>query len=208
VAPRSPVPLKDLYIILDPAGAGRRSLQDVLVQAAAAGVRLFQYRNKTGSMLTAYREALLLRQRAAEAGALFIVNDRCDLALAVEADGVHLGQDDLPVDDARSIMVGRLIGLSTHTLDQVRHACTRGVDYVAFGPIFQTASKADHAPVVGVEGLRQARGLTSLPLFAIGGITPEKAQEVRRAGADGVAVISAVLQAPDIAVAVKAFLQR
>ena len=207
VASRTPVPLKGLYVILDPAAAGSRSLQDVLARAAAAGVRLFQYRNKTGSMLVAYREALRLRQQAADAGAVFIVNDRCDLAMAVEADGVHLGQDDLPVEDARSIMGGRLIGLSTHTLDQVRGACTLGVDYVAFGPIYPTASKTDHASVVGIEGLRRARGLTSLPMFAIGGITPETAQEVQHTGADGIAVISAILQAPDIAAAITAFLQ-
>jgi thiamine-phosphate pyrophosphorylase len=201
------VPLTGLYLILDPAAAGARSLLEVLVQASAAGARLFQYRNKTGSMLEAYREALVLRQRAAEIGAVFIVNDRCDLAMAVEADGVHLGQDDLPVEDARAIMGDRLIGLSTHTPDQVRDASTRYVDYLAFGPIFRTTTKPDHAPVVGIEGFRQARALTSLPLFAIGGITPKNAPEVRRAGADGVAVISAVLQAPDIATAIKALLK-
>jgi thiamine-phosphate pyrophosphorylase len=202
------VPLTGLYVILDPSAVGARSLLEVLDQAAAAGARLFQYRNKTGSLLQAYREALRLRQRAAEIGALLIVNDRCDLAMAVEADGVHLGQDDLPVEDARTIMRDRLIGLSTHTLDQVRDASMRRVDYIAFGPIFQTTSKADHAPVVGTEGLRQARNLTSLPLFAIGGITPDNAPEVRRAGADGLAVISAVLQASDIPTAVKALLKR
>jgi thiamine-phosphate pyrophosphorylase len=206
---RSPtrVPLTGLYVILDPVAAGGRSLLDTLTQASAAGARLFQYRNKSGSMLEAYREALLLRQRAADSGALFIVNDRCDLAIAVEADGVHLGQDDLPFADARAIMGPRLIGISTHRPDQVREATTGQADYVAYGPIFRTASKPDHEPVVGIEGLRQARRLTALPLFAIGGITLENASDVREAGADGIAVISAVLQAADVSTAIKAFLQ-
>jgi thiamine-phosphate pyrophosphorylase len=209
--PHVPLPqrisLTGLYVILDAERAGRRSLQDTLTQAAAGGARIFQYRNKRASMMEAYREARPLRACAAEAGALFIVNDRCDLALAVEADGVHLGQEDLPLADARRIMGPRLIGISTHRPEQVRKASADGADYVAFGPIFRTASKSDHEPVVGIEGLREARRLTTLPLFAIGGITVKDASELRDAGADGVAVISAILQATDVSSAVKTFLQ-
>ncbi len=175
--------------------------------AAEAGVSLFQYRNKTASMKDAYVEALLLRQVAANAGVLFIINDRCDLALAVDADGVHLGQEDLSLDLARKVMgQDKLIGISTHNPDQVRDAAAGKPDYLGFGPIFKPGSKRDHDPMVGIEGLRAMRRLTSLPVFAIGGIKIDQAAEVMHAGANGVAIVSAILKAPDITHAVKAFL--
>jgi len=202
-----PHSLSSLYIILDPSVCPARPLVEVLTVAAEAGAPLFQYRNKTASMKEAYGEALALRQAAAKAGVLFIVNDRCDLALAVDADGVHLGQGDLPLDLARRVMgPDKLIGISTHNLDQVRDASAGKPDYLGFGPIFTPGSKQDHDPVVGVEGLRAMRRLTSLPVFAIGGIQIDQAGEVMRAGANGVAVVSAILKAPDISYAVNAFL--
>jgi thiamine-phosphate pyrophosphorylase len=202
-----PHSLSGLYIILDPSVCPARPLVEVLTVAAEAGAPLFQYRNKTASMKEAYGEALALRQAAAKAGVLFIVNDRCDLALAVDADGVHLGQGDLPLDLARRVMgPDKLIGISTHNLDQVRDASAGKPDYLGFGPIFTPGSKQDHDPVVGLEGLRAMRRLTSLPVFAIGGIQIDQAGEVMRAGANGVAVVSAILKAPDISYAVNAFL--
>jgi len=201
--------LSGLYIILDPSVCPARPLVDVLTTAAEAGASLFQYRNKTASMKDAYVEALALRQAAAKAGVLFIVNDRCDLALAVDADGVHLGQGDLPLDLARQVMgPDKLIGISTHNPDQVREATAGEPDYLGFGPIFKPGSKQGHDPVVGLEGLRAMRSLTSLPVFAIGGIQIDQAGEVMRAGANGVAIISAILKAPDISLAVKAFLAK
>ena len=200
-------PLSDLYLILDPSVSPDRSLGEALIQSARAGVRIVQYRNKTASMKGAYTEALPLRKLAAELGILFIVNDRCDLALAVDADGVHLGQGDLPLDLARKVMgPDKLIGISTHNPDQVRAASAGKPDYLGFGPIFKPGSKQDHDPVVGIEGLRAIRTLTSLPIFAIGGITVENVGEVMKAGANGVAVISAILKAPDITPAVSDFL--
>ncbi len=199
--------LSGLYIILDPSVCPERSLVEVMTAAAEAGASLFQYRNKTASMKEAYVEALALRQAAAKAGVLFIVNDRCDLALAVDADGVHLGQGDLPLDLARKVMgTDKLIGISTHNPDQVREATAGKPDYLGFGPIFTPGSKQDHDPVVGLEGLRAMRSLTSLPVFAIGGIQIGQVGEVVRAGANGVAVISAILKAPNISHAVKMFL--
>jgi thiamine-phosphate pyrophosphorylase len=199
--------LSGLYVILDPSVCPDRSLTDVLKEAATAGARLFQYRNKSASMKEAYAEALLLRKVALDAGVTFIVNDRCDLALAVDADGVHLGQEDLPLDLARNVMgPDKLIGISTHNLNQVREATAGKPDYLGFGPIFKPGSKQDHDPVVGLEGLRAMRGLTSLPVFAIGGIQIDQAGEVTRTGANGVAIISAILKAPDISHAVKSFL--
>jgi len=202
-----PYSLSGLYVILDPSVCPARPLVEVLTAAAEAGASLFQYRNKTASMKDAYVEAWALRQAALKAGVLFIVNDRCDLALAVDADGVHLGQGDLPLDLARKVMgPDKLIGISTHNPDQVREATAGKPDYLGFGPIFKPGSKQDHDPVIGLEGLRAMRRLTSLPVFAIGGIQIDQAGEVMHAGANGVAVISAILKAPDISHAVKAFL--
>lgn len=207
--PRSISLLAGLYIILDPSVRPGRSLDDILKEAAGAGATLFQYRNKSASMQEAYAEALVLRRVAAEMGVTFIVNDRCDLALAVDADGVHLGQGDLPYDDARRIMgAGKLVGLSTHNPSQVKEADRLKPDYIGFGPIFKPGSKQDHDPVVGVQGLRQIRSLTSLPVFAIGGITVENVVDVMRAGADGVAVISAIVAAPNVRQAVTDFVSR
>ncbi len=190
--------LSGLYLILDAAWVSRCSLEDVIQEAVDAGVRLIQYRDKSGSMQDAYRRAKALRAMAPLGKVLFIVNDRCDLALAVQADGVHLGQEDLPVALARQI-VGRklLIGLSTHNREQVRLAPTDEADYLGFGPICPTETKAHHDPVVGVAGLAQVRSLTTLPVFAIGGITPTAIPSLREAGADGVAVASGILGASD-----------
>lgn len=209
MAPRTSSNLNRLYIILDPSVCPERPLIDVLTASAEAGATLFQYRNKTASMKEAYREALPLRQAAAKAGVLFIVNDRCDLALAVDADGVHVGQGDLPLDLARKIMgPDKLIGISTHNPEQVKEASAGQPDYLGFGPIFTPGSKLDHDPVVGLEGLRAIRRLTSLPVFAIGGIQIGQVGDVMEAGADGVAVISAILKAADIREAVRTFLSR
>lgn len=201
--------LSGLYVILDPSVCPDRSLVDVLKASATAGAKIFQYRNKTASMKTAYVEALLLRKVAHECGVLFIVNDRCDLALAVDADGVHLGQGDVPIELARKVMSpDKLIGISTHSQEQVLAATAGGPDYLGFGPIFMPGSKADHDPVVGLQGLRAIRPLTALPIFAIGKITADRAEAVMRAGADSVAVISAILKAPDISQAVSDFVSQ
>lgn len=193
-----------LYIILDASAPRNCSLLDILDDAAAAGAQHFQYRNKSGSMKAAYAEALVLRKRARERGVAFIVNDRCDLALAIEADGVHLGQSDLPYGEARKVM-GRetLIGLSTHTTEQVQEAEQLRPDYIGFGPVFTPISKQDHDPVVGIAGIKRIRAITTLPVFAIGGIQLNQVEAIMQAGADGVAVISAVLGAADVRKAVR-----
>ena len=186
-------------MILDSQAARGRSLVDVLREAAAHGVRLFQYRDKLSPSIEAYRAALKLRDAAAEAGATFLINDRCDLALAVEADGVHLGQEDLPLPKARGLLgPGKIIGISTHQPTQVTEATDGGADYLGFGPIFPTNTKPDHTAVVGLEGLRQVRPLTHLPIFAIGGVTLDTVAMTIQAGADGVAVVSAVATASDV----------
>lgn len=159
-------------------------------------------------MKDAYVRARALQQAAREVGALLIVNDRCDLAMAVDADGVHLGQEDLPITYARRLLgPDKIIGLSTHTVAQVREAVSGQPDYIGFGPIFSTSTKTDHDPVVGLKGLREVRALTRLPMFAIGGITVESSRDVMAAGANGVAVISAILKAPDFGSAIRSFQQ-
>jgi thiamine-phosphate pyrophosphorylase len=201
--------LAGLYVVLDPSARTDRTMESVLRSAVAGGARIFQYRNKSTSLKEAYAEAWPLRRIAAELDVLFIVNDRCDLALAVEADGVHLGQTDLPYSYARMLMgPNKLIGLSTHNEHQVRDADRLKPDYIGFGPIFTPASKQDHDPVVGIAGLARVRSLTSLPIFAIGGIGPEQVRAVMRTGANGIAVISAVLKAPDVTQAVRDLIAR
>jgi thiamine-phosphate pyrophosphorylase len=194
----SPTIFAGFYLILDEQWASQCSLLDVLRQAGEAGVKLVQYRNKTGSMHQMYDTAVALRRVAVEWGMTFMVNDRCDLAVAVEADGVHLGQTDLPLLLARKIVGKKMvIGVSTHTPDQVRVAAQEGADYLGYGPIFATGTKANLDPVVGIEGMSVIRSLTSLPIFAIGGITPDSVAALRSAGANGVAVASGILDAVD-----------
>jgi thiamine-phosphate pyrophosphorylase len=190
--------LSGLYLILDPAVSGSRSLADIVQTALGAGVRLFQLRMKTVEAGRLYEMAAVLCPLVQKGGGVFIVNDRVDVAKAIGADGVHLGQEDLPLADAREILgPGRLIGISTHNLAQATEAEAGGVDYIGFGPIFPTATKENPDPVVGVAGLREVRAKVRTPIVAIGGITANNAGDVRAAGADCVAVVSAVLAAPD-----------
>ncbi len=190
--------LKGLYLILDEQWSSRCSLAEVLHEAVQAGVQLVQYRNKTGSMKQAYESAKILREIAKEEAMVFIVNDRCDLAIAVDADGVHLGQTDLPFALARKVVgTEMIIGASTHNSEQVRMAMEEQVDYLGFGPIFPTDTKTNLDPVVGIEGMEQIRGLTTLPIFAIGGVTVESVEKLAKVGANGVAVASGILDAKD-----------
>ena len=167
-------------------------------QALNAGVRIFQYRDKRGSRRSIHDAARSLAGPLRRAGALFIVNDHADIALAVDADGVHLGQDDLPFVQARKLLgPTRIIGLSTHSVDEAITAEREGADYIGFGPLYATQTK-DAGPVQGLERLAEVRSAVSLPIIAIGGIGPKNAADAVRHGADGLAVITAVLRAPDM----------
>lgn len=210
--------LAGLYLILDPSVAGfhlhppapdapRRvpfpALADLVRTALEAGVRLFQLRMKTPHTGEFYDLAAPLCPLVQQGGGTFIVNDRCDVAMAVGADGVHLGQDDLPLADARAILgPGKLIGISTHNLNQAIQAEAGGADYIGFGPIFPTVTKEHPDPVVGVAGLREVRAKVRIPIVAIGGINVKNVADVRTAGADCCAVVSAVLSAADPAKAI------
>jgi thiamine-phosphate pyrophosphorylase len=181
--------------------------EQALRQALDAGVTFIQYRSKNDSRKKIYETALQLVRTAHQAGACFIVNDHADIAAAVDADGVHLGQDDLPIRDARKLIGDRkIIGISTHSIEQAKEAEAAGADYVGFGPIFPTATK-DAGVVQGVENLSLLTKSVSIPVIAIGGINHANIQDVMRTGAAGAAVISAVLRAPDIRQAASEMLQ-
>ncbi len=187
--------LPTLYPILDAAFLASRSLDLRLVaeQMRAAGVGLIQYRDKSGSPQTVLQNAAIIREAFSGTDCRLILNDRADLAVLAEWGGVHVGQGDLSPEDARRVVgAERWVGVSTHTDEQVRLADLSCADYVAVGPVFATGTKADAEPVIGLDGVRRARTLTSKPIVAIGGITRANAKSVIEAGADSVAVISAL----------------
>lgn len=181
-----------LYAITD-TGLSNCSHPEIVERLLAGGARLIQLRDKDISAREMFEAAQSCLKLTRAAGAMLIINDRVDVAMAADADGVHLGQDDLTVAEAR-VLVGpeKIIGISTHSIAQVEAALETSANYIAVGPIFPTATKNNPDPVVGLELVRQARTLTSLPLVAIGGITLETAAEVMAAGANSVAVISAL----------------
>jgi len=168
------------------------------MRLSAGGATLIQLREKHLAPRDFYREAEEALRVARARGASLIINDRVDIALALQADGVHLGQNDLPPAAAREILGERaVIGFSTHNVEQAIEAARLPVDYIAIGPIYPTASKENPDPVIGLEGLRRARrAIGRIPLVAIGGIRLENMSEVFEAGADAVAVISLLLADP------------
>lgn len=194
VKPRLP----RLYAIVDTALIP--SPMTLTTELLGAGVRLIQLRDKKSNSREIYAASVQMQQAARREGAIFIVNDRLDIAWAAGADGVHLGQDDLPAEIAHRILPdGMIIGISTHSIEQVARADQKPVDYIAFGPIFATKNKEAPDPVVGLAGLAEARRTTGKPLVAIGGITSENAPAVIAAGADSVAVIGELIGGPGVA---------
>ena len=194
-----------LYVVLDRTASGGRDLETILAAALDGGAEMIQLREKTLPSGTVLPLAERLRERCAAARVPFIVNDRVDLAVAVGADGVHVGQDDLPPAAARKILPpGRILGLSTHSVEQAAAAQRAGADYVAVGSMYPTATKPEFQ-LVGPALAREVRPLVRVPLIGIGGITPDNVAAVIEAGCDGVAVISAVCAAPDPATAARRF---
>lgn len=197
-----------LYVILDREVARGRDLLGLLDAILDGGCRMVQLRDKHTPLAELYPVAGALRKRCRRAGAVFIANDRADLALAIDADGLHVGQDDLPAAVARRILrPGMILGVSTHDLGQARRALADGADYVAVGSIFPTGTKAGFQ-LVGRELLRALRPEIPAPLVGIGGITEDNAEQVITAGADAVAVISAVCAAPDPGAAARRLMER
>jgi thiamine-phosphate pyrophosphorylase len=215
-----------LYPIIDRATLDARGIVvgDFARELASADVGIVQYRDKVGAPQEVLRAAAEITAAFAGRACVFVMNDRADLA-ALAGWGVHVGQGDLSVEDARRVLGGKererdvrdvfamyamgVVGVSTHTDEHVREAAQSHADYVAIGPVFATSTKADAEPVVGLEGVRRARALTSKPLVAIGGITRENARSVIEAGADSVAVIGGLfVEGMPVRESVEDFLER
>jgi len=172
------------------------AIVDYARDLAAGGATLIQYRNKVGATRDMLNDARALRQALGD-GVTLILNDRADICIAADFQGVHVGQDDLSAEGARMVIgPGRSLGVSTHNLDQLREADAGPADYIAYGPVFATSSKRNPDPVVGLDGIRAARASTMKPLVAIGGITRANARSIIDAGADSVAVIRDLLNSP------------
>ena len=209
-----------MTVITDEVLARPRALSDVVREALAAGAPTIQLRLKSASARELLEAAQTLMPIVRSAGALFIVNDRLDVALAAGADGVHVGPDDPPVKDVRRVADARavdvdaragvadtfIVGYSTDTTDEAARAEAEGADYLGVGAVYATANKSDAGDVIGLEGLRRVVKAVSIPVVAIGGITPERAPAVAKAGACGSAAIGAVMSAAEPAEAVRELL--
>ena len=201
---RSELAEMDYYLVTD-SGFSRRGIINDVERALDAGCRIVQYREKEKDTRAMVVEAADIA-RICRGRALFVVNDRIDVALAVDADGVHLGQDDMPYDQARRLLgAKKIIGLTTHDVAESVDAERMGADYIGLSPIFGTSTKGDAGPGCGKDMVRQVREAVSLPIVAIGGITLANAGSVVEAGTDAVAAISAVVAADDVSREVRAF---
>jgi thiamine-phosphate pyrophosphorylase len=193
-----------LHVLTDQQWSRGRDVLTVATAALDGGATVIQLRNKTASTRVLIEEAWVLRTLTRERGALLIVNDRIDVALAVEADGAHVGQDDMPVAFARRLLgLHRILGVSAANREEAEAAVVEGADYLGVGPIFPSLGKSDAGPATGVHLLTELANRYKTPLVAIGGITAENALEVIQAGASGVAVITAVVYAEDITTATR-----
>ena len=182
-----------LHILTDTVLQSRFSHMEITRLAIAGGADTIQYRQKSGTTREMIEIARNMKRLCSEADVTFIVNDRLDVAIAAEADGVHLGQEDFPIPMARELLgEGRIIGGSAATLDEARKCLSEGADYVGFGPVYPTSSKDDAGPVSGIDILKQVVEIIPVPIIAIGGVGAENIPDVMRAGAHGIAVISAV----------------
>jgi thiamine-phosphate pyrophosphorylase len=195
--------VKGYYFITDSSLSLAGNISDV-AQAEACGVRVVQYRNKEAETLKMYEEAQRLRDICREA--LLLINDRIDIAMAVEADGVHLGQSDMPIRAARKLLgPEKIIGMTAHNLAEALEAERLGADYLGLSPIFKTKTKPDAGKAAGIAFIEEVRSRVDIPLIAIGGISLANASEVVKAGADGLCAISAVVAKEDVGREIKKF---
>lgn len=202
-------PRYDLYVISDPVLARGRSHVEVARAALEGGADAIQIRDKSSTAYNLSLVAAEIQPLARKFGAAFFVNDRVDVALLAGADGVHVGQDDLPAREARRILPRPcLIGVSAGTREEARRAERDGADYIGAGPVFATASKPDAGEPLGLERLAEIAAAVAIPVVAIGGITAENVTQVFAAGASGAAVVSAVVSADDISAAARALKRR
>ncbi len=187
-----------LYLITDRNQVPGGRIVETVECALKGGVRCVQLREKDLGGRGLFELAMELRKLTASYGARLVVNDRVDIAMAVEGDGVHLGQGSIGPGDARRLLgCNKLIGVSTHSLEEARRARDEGADFVTLGPVFHTPSKARYGRPIGIETVREVKAGVDIPVFALGGIDKEKVREIMDAGADGVALISAIMASPD-----------
>lgn len=203
-----PIDISPLYAILDPEQIAGRDAGEVLHDLLAGGVKWLQLRVKALAPSEFFALGRRARTETRAYDCKLIVNDRVDIALACDADGVHLGQEDLPLAIGRKLVGNKIVGISTHDLDQAREAEKNGADYIGFGPMFGTSTKETGYAARGVEMLRQIRAGVTLPIVAIGGINEENVQQVWQAGADSAAIISDILRAEDIAAKIARILRQ
>ncbi len=198
--------LPPLYAILDPEQAKDHAPESVLRDLLDGGAAILQLRVKTMAPSEFFQLAQRARSETRARGCRLIVNDRVDIALACNADGVHLGQDDLPLAVGRQLMGTKIVGISTHDIEQAQEAELNGADYIGFGPMFGTTTKNTGYAARGIDMLRQIRAAVKLPIVAIGGINEQNVKQVWQAGADSAAIISDILGADDITAKTKRIL--
>ncbi|GAC1360972.1 MAG: thiamine phosphate synthase [Ktedonobacteraceae bacterium] len=204
MTPLAPKSRLTLHVLTDRAWSRGRSTLDVAEAALAGGATVIQLRDKDASTKTLVEEGLALRKLTRAHNALLIVNDRIDVALAVDADGAHVGQDDMPGEIARKLLgPDRILGISAGNMDEARAAVAVGADYLGVGPIYATRGKADAGEPVGLSLLSEIARRYTTPLVAIGGVTAANTREIIQAGATGMAVITAVVNAEDISAATR-----
>lgn len=197
-----------LYLVTDRGILKGRDIFEAVEAAIRGGITLLQLREKDASSREFYEIALQMKRLAASHRIPLIINDRLDIALAVDADGLHVGQDDLPVDVARRILgPGKILGCSVSTAEEAKEAERAGADYLGAGSVYPTGSKDLVKPPIGPEGLARIKEAVSIPVVGIGGINLSNIAEVKRAGADGISVISAILGSEDIEGAARALLK-
>ncbi|HZX44852.1 MAG TPA: thiamine phosphate synthase [Candidatus Nanoarchaeia archaeon] len=196
----------NLYLVTDNTLTRKTIVEDVK-DAVRAGVTIVQYREKDKSTKEMVEEALLIK-KICEGKAIFLVNDRIDVALAADADGVHLGQDDMPYQAARKILGGKIIGLTAHNVLEAVSAEKLGADYVGVSPIFETATKKDAGIASGLRLIKEVKAATRIPIVAIGGINLDNIDSVINSGADSAAVISAITTKEDVYGECKKFIER
>ena len=186
-----------IYLVTDRDALKGKEITSVVSKSLDAGADIVQFRDKTATDEEFLEAAKKIRSLAKDKGALFIINDRVDMALALDSDGIHLGQDDMPVEAARKILgKKKIIGLSTHSVSQIDGALKKDVDYISVGPVYSTPTKPDYAPV-GLDLIRTASRKLKIPFVAIGGIDESNIKEVTAAGAKRIAVVRAVLSSND-----------
>jgi thiamine-phosphate pyrophosphorylase len=189
----------DIYCITAEKYSKGRDNLEVIQEMIDAGVKIIQYREKNKKMLDKYQECIKIRKMTKDAGVTFIINDDIDLALVVDADGVHIGQEDLPIEEVRKLLgKDKIIGLSTHSPDEAQNAIKRGADYIGVGPIFKTYTKEDVCDPVGFEYLDYVVENINIPFVVIGGIKEHNVDIVKERGADCICMVTEIVGAGDI----------